>query len=125
MTMNIAIVDNDRAFLRSVELLLSTQGHRVQCFDNPVAACRELAAEQPDVLLLDVVMPELSGFGVLETLRRDGVEPQAVILVSGHQDEVQAIDLAELGISAFLAKPVDFDQLLGALDSSEMRLRRR
>jgi DNA-binding NtrC family response regulator len=115
--MNVVIVDNDAAFLRSAELMLSADGHRVRTFVNPENACDYIEdGGQPDVLLLDYLMPRLSGVQVLDRIRPHLSREARVVLVSGHTDLVQSLDLKSLGIAAFLPKPLDLqklDDLLG------------
>jgi two-component system alkaline phosphatase synthesis response regulator PhoP len=72
------------------------------------------AADGPDLLLLDAMMPRKSGIDALRELRAAGLETPALI-VSAHQDPSDADAPTDLEISGYLTKPIDFDLLLGAV----------
>jgi len=114
--MRIVLLDDDRAFLRSTELLLGARGHQVKGFSNALDAREGMAAEAPDILLIDFVLPGVSGFEVLDWLGQDGTRPPCIIMVSGHEDRIEKGDLARAGVSAFLPKPVDLDELVCVLE---------
>ena len=110
--MEIVVVDNDRALLRSVEIMLSAGGHRVHAFQDPESAC--LYVEKGgslDILLLDYVMPRLSGAEVLQRIREFLPARARVVLISGHTEMVESMDLKGLGVETFLPKPLDLQQL--------------
>ena len=69
------------------------------------------AADLPDLLLLDAMMPRKSGIDALRELRAAGVDTPALI-VSAHQDATDANAPSDLEVSGFLHKPIDFDRLL-------------
>ena len=70
--------------------------------------------EQPDLLLLDAMMPRKSGIDALRELRAAGLETPALI-VSAHQDPGDADAPTDLEISGFINKPIDFDRLLAEI----------
>lgn len=117
--MKVIVIDDDLAFLRSLELVLALNGHDVRCFDDPLEAYSEMRAEPPEAVLVDLVLPGLSGFELLERLSREGATPSCVVLISGHSDLVDQRDLARTGVSAFLAKPVDLKRLMAVLSQYE------
>jgi two-component system alkaline phosphatase synthesis response regulator PhoP len=69
---------------------------------------------QPDLLLLDAMMPRKSGIDALRELRATGLETPALI-VSAHQDPGDADAPSDLEISGFVNKPIDFDRLLAEI----------
>lgn len=71
-------------------------------------------ANQPDLLLLDAMMPRKSGIDALRELRAAGVETPALI-VSAHHDAGDAGTPADLAISGYITKPIDFDRLLASI----------
>ncbi len=71
--------------------------------------------EDPDLLLLDAMMPRKSGIDALADLREAGVETPALI-VSAHQSGSDAGAPPDLEVSGYLAKPIDFDDLLGRIE---------
>ncbi len=117
--MNIIVIDDDRAFLRSAEILLARRGNRVTTFSDTAAAC--LFFEQyvaVDVLILDYVLDELTGVEFLRFIRSHLPPSCKVILISGHTDRVEGLDLDEMGIVGFLPKPLDLESLCDLMDSS-------
>ena len=114
--MKIVVVDNDAGFARSVALLLGAHGHDVTTFTCPLEGLSELIRATPDVLLVDLVMPKLSGIELVRALARQHRSPRATILVSAHTDKVESMDLSEEGMDAFLPKPLDLHALLQTLE---------
>ena len=110
--MNVVILDDDAAFLRSAEILLSHHGHRVMAFTDPDDACIFLKLRTDvNVLVLDYVLPELTGAEFLQQVKSYLPRDCQVILISGHTDLIDPIDLDAIGVGVFLPKPLDFDQL--------------
>ena len=115
--MNIVIVDNDKALLRSSEILLSAKGHRVIVFDNPLDACSFLeGAGKPDILIIDYLMPEITGEDVLKRVGKCLPRDCSIYLISGHTDLIEPLDIKGLGVNGFLPKPLDIDQLNRMVD---------
>ncbi len=107
----VLVVDDDPDIQLLLRLELQAEGYVVVTADNGIEALDRIAALRPDVVLLDVMMPELDGWGVLEQL--DEPKP-AVIVISG-----LATDRAghyrhavELGALGFVSKPFDSAKLL-------------
>jgi len=80
--------------------------------DGP-STLHAIAALQPDVVVLDVSMPKMSGLEVAERLRREG-SPVRIVLCSAHDDEDFRLAAKSLGASAFVPKP-RLDELLAAI----------
>jgi DNA-binding NtrC family response regulator len=118
--MKVVIVDNDIALLRSLEILLSDRGHEVSLFRNPDTACSFIERAGPfDALILDYAMPGLDGAEVLRRIKGRLSEHCKVILMSGHTDLVEPLDLKAMGVSSFLPKPLDFDRLCKMVGSRD------
>ncbi|MFA4986338.1 MAG: response regulator [Candidatus Brocadiia bacterium] len=119
--MKVAIIDNDPAILRSVQILLTQAGHFVRAFSDCREALAQFALEyRPDVIILDFVMPEMNGDCFLSTLRSSVKEIPRVILISGHA-ELVARKISDLRVDHFLPKPVDFDALLRLVDEEVVK----
>ena len=109
----VLVVDDDaglRAYLRTN---LELEGYDVREAASAQQGLAALEDELPDVVLLDVMMPEVDGWNLLRRVReRHGVEAIPVIMYSG--DLEQADDAAQRGAQAFLGKPFDPARLLEA-----------
>ena len=115
--------------VQSRELLsrfLVRLGHSVACAATGREALECAQAEEFDLILLDLIMPELNGFEVLEALRRLGIlHHTPVILISGMDTEGNAIHGIELGAEDFLPRPVNLKVLRARVNSSLERQRLR
>lgn len=101
--------------------LENDDGKRVvtQCNDATVAFDR-IVAEAPDVVILDIAMPRLEGFTILETLRRDGNETPVILLTAKglEQDKVRGL---ELGADDYVTKPFSTKELVARVEAVSRR----
>ena len=106
--MKILVVDDDRMTVTLLEQLLQRHGYsRVMGITDSRQAAETCAAFEPDLVLLDLIMPEVDGFAVLEALREDGSERflPIIVLTADITEEAKARAL-EAGATDFLVKPV-------------------
>jgi DNA-binding response OmpR family regulator len=119
--MNIVLIENDVALLKTLILLLSDSDNQVRGFDDPVAACSFLErCRHLDILIIDYMMPELTALEVLERVRTHLPKALKVILISGHTDIVETLDLEAMGIDAFVPKPLDLNLFFRLLYSGHL-----
>lgn len=105
MPLSCLIVDDSAAFLEAAERLLERQGLIVAGVASTAAEALERARElRPDVVLLDIVLGEASGFDVARRLAADDRESPTVILVSTHAETDYADLIADTPAVGFLAK---------------------
>ena len=109
--------------IQAVKLMLQLLGYETRSFiDARKAAKLLLAGEQPDVLLLDINMPEVSGLDMLEFVRRrDRWKNLPVVMLSSEAADLQVDTAMELGADAYVFKPVTIDELEAALQSAEAK----
>lgn len=108
----ILLVDDDRQTRLKLARELETYGHVVNAVDGGKAALATLASESFDLILLDILMPEVDGFEVLRTLKTDArLNDIPVIVVSALEDAQSEEKSKQLGARAFVTKPVDADVL--------------
>jgi excisionase family DNA binding protein len=111
----VLVVDDDdglRAFLRSN---LEIEGYAVREAASAEEGLAALDEEPPDLILLDVMMPHMNGWEMLQRVReRHGVGTMPVIMFSGKVDESEAAAAEERGAQAFIGKPFDPEQLLAS-----------
>lgn len=121
----ILVVDDSREMARHLaEFLLPALGHRaIVAFDGRRGL--ELIKEQnPDLIMLDLNLPEMTGLDVLEAMARLSIETP-VILMTGYGSEKSAIDAFRLGIKDYLVKPFTVDEVSATIERAliESRLR--
>jgi CheY-like chemotaxis protein len=111
MKPSILVVDDDVAVRELLSALLADEGYRVRAAGDAYEALDAVSAASPDLLLVDLMMPGVSGAEFLARLRRDNRwAALPVILISAHP---RLRDMAqELGAQAALAKPFDLSRLL-------------
>jgi DNA-binding NtrC family response regulator len=117
----ILLVDDEPGVLRQLELLLGQQG-RFACHtaSDARAALELLETERPDVLLLDLGLPEVSGLQLLELLAEQPQGPE-VIVISGLDDVELAVRAMKLGAYDYLRKPLDTSRLLVTVERALSR----
>ncbi|HEX8002765.1 MAG TPA: response regulator [Mycobacteriales bacterium] len=117
----VLVVDDEPDIALICKLALSLEGFDVEERDTGQAALDYLAENTPDVVLLDLRLPDLSGWEVLEKLReRDQLASLRVILFSAHASAAQSA--LEAGCVSFIAKPFTPDDLVAHVTSA-MRTR--
>ena len=109
----ILIVDDDARLREFVRVNLEMDGYRVREAGSASEGLAALEEEPPDLILLDVMMPEVDGWEMLRRVReRHGVDAIPVIMFSGKVDEHTAETATERGAQAFFGKPFDPQQLI-------------
>jgi adenylate cyclase len=104
----VLVVDDDPINRRLLEHNLVADGHRVITAQDGVQALDRIREEPPDVVLLDILMPGIDGFGVLERIKADpSLREVPVIMISALEDIESVIRCIELGADDYLPKPFD------------------
>src|SRR6266705_5056830 len=111
MADTLLLVDDDAAVLRAIGDYFERIGYEVWRESTGAQAVDTFQRVRPDVVLLDLHLPDSNGLVVLERLRRDGA---AVILLTGQGDIETAVRAMQLGAENFLTKPVDMSHLAAA-----------
>jgi FixJ family two-component response regulator len=111
----IAVLDDEPQFGKALARLLRTHGFEVATFTTGEAFLAAIASRLPDCLLLDVHMPGLNGFEILERLAGRHLP---VIVITGHDQQGNAERLRNLGSSGYFLKPVNESQLLAAIGAA-------
>ena len=111
----VVCVDDDVLFLRSLARVIRRQGYRVLSYTEPEVALEVLPLVKPDLVILDVLMPGLSGFEVLGELRQFHPAGLPVILLSGLDEEAKFAEGRKSGAACYLTKPCPPEVLLEAV----------
>jgi two-component system KDP operon response regulator KdpE len=113
----IVVAEDDAVTARLVEGTLEAAGFRLVMAPNGQAAMRAVLSEKPDVLILDLEMPGMGGFDVLQRLNMLTAMPRPKVLVMSTDREVGDITRAlELGADDYLAKPFQAQDLLARVN---------
>jgi DNA-binding response OmpR family regulator len=120
----IVIADDDPATLLLLWQTLSKAGFTVRAFENGKLACDAVLREQPDVVLIDWMMPVLDGRAAVEKLKAD---PQTrgipIVMLTSETDIADRVTALEAGVQDFLTKPFDSRELLARIEQ-QMRWRK-
>jgi two-component system, OmpR family, response regulator len=110
----VLVVDDERDFNETIVKRLTRRGFLAETALSGPAALEILSRQAFDVALLDIMMPGMDGIEVLREVKRryPGVE---VILLTGHASVESGVQGMSMGANAYLIKPVDFEELLGAI----------
>ena len=109
----ILIAEDDADVRRLVALALEGENHDVVATEDGVEALKAMAEELPDLLLLDVMMPNLDGYGVLDHMASSGMKDHVrVMMVTAKGSERDAKRGLERGCDAYMTKPFDVIELL-------------
>ena len=111
----ILLIDDDRSLLDIAERLLNKEGFSPVSTDSPASAAHLARLIVPDIILLDILMPEVDGWSVLKALKRDPATAAIpVVMLSIVDDRKRAIESGALGI---VTKPLQRAELLRTLKS--------
>lgn len=115
-----SVTENDRILVVDdlpdnyilLQTVLEAEGYQVEVADSGYAALACIASHPPDLVLLDVMMPEMNGFEVTRRIRQNSSIPFIpILLVTGYSEPTPA-DGFDVGADGFVRKPIDFDGLL-------------
>jgi CheY-like chemotaxis protein len=119
MSKRILVVDDDEMVLMALEELLKPEGYDVHAFASGTEALKKLDENGFDLLMLDVIMPEMDGFELCRRIRQKEKykEVPIVFLTAKSRDEDRAKGL-EAGANLFLSKPISPDKLIEIVGSA-------
>lgn len=107
----ILVVDDEPSLLRLLQVTLETEGYEVILASDGETAVKRVEQDKPDVMLLDVMMPVIDGWGVLERLQSVERRPR-IICLSAKTNRRDLLKGWKLGADEYLTKPFSIDQLL-------------
>ena len=109
----VLIIEDDPSFLRAVSHIVEKEGYNVTNASNGMTGLRMAKEENPDLLILDVMLPGIDGFEICNQLRH---EPQTaklpIIMLSAKGQETDKTTGLKVGADEYLTKPVDREVLL-------------
>ena len=118
---NILVVDDEHGIRDLLWEILNDEGHNVELAENAAQARAARLRERPDLVLLDIWMPDTDGVTLLKEWASSGALTMPVIMMSGHATIETAVEATKIGALAFLEKPVTLQKLLKAVEQGLMR----
>ncbi len=113
MAKKILVVDDERHIVRLVEVNLSRAGYEVETAYDGVEALEKVKATDPDMIVLDVMMPRMDGFEVLKRLQADSeTQDIPVIMLTAKAQDADIFRGWSSGVSSYLTKPFNPRELL-------------
>jgi DNA-binding response OmpR family regulator len=109
---HVLVVEDERPTLALLERILVDAGYRVTGVMDGIAALKVAHADPPDLVLLDLIIPGIDGYGVCSLLKRDQTFRAPVVVLSGRFAEKDIKAARDVGADAFLTKPFDRTALL-------------
>jgi DNA-binding response OmpR family regulator len=115
----VLVVDDEPRIVKFLSLRLKASGYEVLTANNGAAALELVQAQQPDMLVLDVLMPGMDGFETLKQVRAMSSMP--VIILSAKEASSDKIKGLQLGADDYLAKPFSPDELVARIEAVKRR----
>jgi len=110
----VLIVEDERAVARGLEYALSKEGFTVLWADNGRRALELVRKEDPRLVLLDIRLPDMSGFDVCRQLRQEG-KRQPILMLTARDDELDKVLGLELGADDYVVKPYNLRELIARI----------
>ncbi|MDE2503781.1 MAG: sigma-54-dependent Fis family transcriptional regulator, partial [Burkholderiales bacterium] len=112
----ILVVDDELGIRALLSEILADEGHTVELAENAAQARLVRESLRPDLVLLDIWMPDVDGVTLLKEWSASGQLSMPVIMMSGHGTIDTAVEATKYGASAFLEKPITLQKLLRAVE---------
>ncbi|HNI85957.1 MAG TPA: response regulator [Ottowia sp.] len=118
---NILVVDDELGIRDLLSEILNDEGHTVELAENAAQARAARQNGRPDLVLLDIWMPDTDGVTLLKEWRGAGLLTMPVIMMSGHATIDTAVEATRIGAQSFLEKPITLQKLLKTVDQALSR----
>jgi len=122
---NILVVDDELGIRDLLWEILNDEGHTVEVAENAAQARAARHRERPDLVLLDIWMPDTDGVTLLKEWSTTGLLTMPVIMMSGHATIDTAVAATKIGAQAFLEKPITLQKLLKAVEQGLVKASQR
>ncbi|MFR3729015.1 response regulator [Lacrimispora sp.] len=116
----ILVVEDDKAIRKLITTTLETQGYLYETAETGVASLLKAANAQPDIIILDLGLPDMEGVDIIKKVREWSKVP--IIVVSARSENQDKVDALDAGADDYLTKPFYVDELLARLRVSLRRI---
>ena len=117
--MRILLVEDDRTLLRTLAIALRAEGHEVLTAADGRTALAAVAEDQPELVVLDLGLPDLSGMDVLRSVR--GWSRLPVVVLSARSDSSDKVEALDAGADDYVTKPFGLEELLARIRAAHRR----
>jgi DNA-binding NtrC family response regulator len=118
---NILVVDDELGIRDLLSEILNDEGHTVDLAENAAQARAARQRQRPDLVLLDIWMPDTDGVTLLKEWSTTGLLTMPVVMMSGHATIETAVEATKIGAHSFLEKPITMQKLLKAVEAGLVR----
>src|SRR5690606_4305424 len=118
---NILVVDDELGIRDLLSEILNDEGHTVELAENAAQARAARQRQRPDLVLLDIWMPDTDGVTLLKEWSTTGLLTMPVVMMSGHATIETAVEATKIGAHSFLEKPITMQKLLKAVEAGLAR----
>ena len=118
---NILVVDDELGIRDLLSEILNDEGHTVELAENAAQARAARQRMRPDLVLLDIWMPDTDGVTLLKEWSTTGLLSMPVVMMSGHATIETAVEATKIGAHSFLEKPITMQKLLRAVEAGLAR----
>ncbi|MDB5752755.1 MAG: putative response regulator, Fis [Ramlibacter sp.] len=119
---NILVVDDEHGIRDLLSEILNDEGHTVELAENAAQARAARQRLRPDLVLLDIWMPDTDGVTLLKEWSTSGLLTMPVVMMSGHATIETAVEATKIGAHSFLEKPITMQKLLKAVEAGLARV---
>jgi len=121
----ILVIDDDFPVGYLIKISLEAEGYKAVLALSGEEGLEKAKASPPDLITLDVLMPEMDGFEVMEALKRDEALNSIPVMMISVVNEIRKKRGMEMGAADYLLKPIDFDNLLDRMRGLEINEKER
>lgn len=115
----VLIVDDEPQILRALRINLTARGYEVLTAENGTQALAQVADRKPDVVILDLGLPDIDGVEVIAGIR--GWSDIPIVVLSARTDSIRKVDALDVGADDYVTKPFGMDELLARLRAAVRR----
>ena len=122
METHILVLDDEKEIADLIELYLTNENYKVDKFYNPTDALRYINVSEPDLAILDVMMPEINGFSLCQKIREKYTYP--IIMLTAKTEDIDKITGLTIGADDYITKPFNPLELIARVKAQLRRYKR-
>ena len=116
MKKTILVIDDDAAFLTTLKDILEEAGYKVIALADPLEAEKYIETYAPDLLIIDIFMPDRTGFNLIEDFREKGMYLDLPkIFLTCLDDDIERMTASACGVQRYITKPFEPKELIGCI----------